>query len=282
MLLPVVLLALISAQSAFTVSDLFVTHFALVLPLVALAGGLAIGTLWTARPCHLMPFNVALAILGVLGLLTWAGVDARNTLAYHRILTRSGGYSSHSDGIYRLAAYLTAQPSATPLVLDWGMDAQLQFLSEGRLEPIEVFGYASIDHPDSSFAACVAPFLNEPNCLYIAHVPNETVFKGRVAALSALANARGESLHEQARFGLRSGQPLFIVYKISKWLWLFSDCITASTVVAAGDGALSAVVALDLDRGMLDAVAVLEKAAEMTLHLGNLCERLISQHNVCA
>ena len=33
------------AQSAFTVSDLFITHYALLLPLIPLAGGLAFGAL---------------------------------------------------------------------------------------------------------------------------------------------------------------------------------------------------------------------------------------------
>ena len=215
-LLPLLLLALITLQSAFTVSDLFITHFALALPLVALGGGLAAGALWLARPFRSTAPNVALALLGLLSILTWAGVDARNTFLYHQILTRSGGYSSHSDGIYRLAAYLAAQPSGALLVLDWGMDAQLQFLSDGRLNPIEVFGYASINQPDPGFAARVAPFLAEPHSLFVAHVPNETVFKGRVAALAALARAQGENLREQGRFGLRSGQPLFIVYTLSK------------------------------------------------------------------
>ncbi len=152
-LLPVLLLALFTLQSAFTVSDLFITHFALVLPLLALAGGLAAGTLWSARPLRSTAPNVTLALLGLLAILAWAGVDARNTVLYHRILARSGGYSSHSDGIYRLAAYLAAQPPGALLVLDWGMDAQLQYLSEGRLDPLEVFGYANLDQPDAGFAA---------------------------------------------------------------------------------------------------------------------------------
>ena len=47
-LAPLLLLALMIAQSAFTVSDLFITHYALLLPLIALAGGLAFGALLRA------------------------------------------------------------------------------------------------------------------------------------------------------------------------------------------------------------------------------------------
>jgi len=48
-LLPLALLALAVAQSAFTVSDLFITHFALLLPLIPLTAGLAVGEATEAR-----------------------------------------------------------------------------------------------------------------------------------------------------------------------------------------------------------------------------------------
>jgi hypothetical protein len=214
-LLPVALLALIVAQSAFTVSDLFITHYALLLPLIPLAGGLAVGTLWqVGRDLHIPWARVALPTLAVLALLTWAGNDVSDSLAYHRILTVSGGYGSHSDAIYRLADYLDAQSPSAPLALDWGLDAQLRFLSRGRVNPVEVFGYSPLDQPDPGFAGRIAPFLENPDTLYIAHVPAETVFHGRVEALRAQAAVRGLTVREEARFGLRSGKTLFIVYRV--------------------------------------------------------------------
>jgi hypothetical protein len=217
MWLPIVLLALIVAQSAFTVSDLFITHYALLVPLIPISVGLAIGIIWDAgRESSRPAAQVLLPSTAVLALFLWAGSDTINTVSYHRILASSGGYASHSDGIYRLAGYLVKTKPSAPLALDWGMDAQLRFLSRGDVNPVEVFGYGALDQPDSGFASRVLPFLDDPNTLYIAHVPSETVFQGRVQALARLAAEHGLNLREEARFGLRSGHALFIVYRATR------------------------------------------------------------------
>ena len=287
-LLPVALLALMVAQSAFTVSDLFITHYALLLPLIPLAGGLAVGALWTGQGsagveergsrstgeqnslCHsfaslrtsservddeqrdatqhqrrvshpaagdasLRPakpmrgyaqhdtvgsallrstvlIKPALALLALLAALAWAGGDLWTTLRYHRALAASGGHASHSDAIYDLADYLDSSGAVAPLALDWGIDAQVRFLTANRVQPIELFGYADLDAPDAGFAGRVGSFMEDPDSLYLAHTGEDTVFHGRVEALAALAQARGLQLHEAARFAERSGRPLFVVY----------------------------------------------------------------------
>jgi len=280
-LLPVALLALMVAQSAFTVSDLFITHYALLLPLIPLAGGLAVGAIgaWGQRRvgtgeqnslCHsfaslrtsservddeqrdatqhqrrvshpaagdasLRPakpmrgyaqhdtvgsallrstvlIKPALALLALLAAFAWAGGDLWTTLRYHRALAASGGHASHSDAIYDLADYLDSSGAVAPLALDWGIDAQVRFLTANRVQPIELFGYADLDAPDAGFAGRVGSFMEDPDSLYLAHTGEDTVFHGRVEALAALAQARGLQLHEAARFAERSGRPLFVVY----------------------------------------------------------------------
>jgi hypothetical protein len=228
-LLPVGLIAFIVAQSAFTVSDLFITHDALFLPLIPLAAGMAAGTLLGRRldPASGLPRSLAarrgahvaawaLPLTGLLAVAGWAGVNTANTIAYHRILTRSGGYGSHSDAIYRLADYLEQWAPSAPVVLDWGMDAQLRFLSSGRVNPIEVFGYTGLDAPDAGFTGRAGPFLADPNSRFVAHAAQEEVFHGRVQALAELAARQGLELRPEAEFGLRSGKPLFIVYRAVK------------------------------------------------------------------
>ncbi len=216
-LLPLALLALMLAQSAFTVSDLFITHYALLLPLIPLAAGLACAGIWQAsRNLRPQAWRAVVPALAGLALLAWAGGDAWDSLAYHRILTVSGGYGAHSDAIYRLADYLAQHGGGAPVALDWGLDAQLRFLSRGQVNPVEVFGYSPLNQPDPGFAGRVAPFLTNPDTLYVAHVPAETVFHGRVEALAALAAARGLTLREEARFGLRSGKPLLLVYRAAQ------------------------------------------------------------------
>ncbi len=230
LLLPLALLALIIAQSAFTVSDLFITHYVLLLPLVPLSAGIAVAVihqaLWPAgqaagdrslaiaRPSPASFARGALLLPVLAAAVFWGRADLQITLKYQWAVGVSGGAGDHSDAINDLAGYLALRAPGAPLALDWGMDAPVRFLTVGRVNPVEVFGYASLTGPDDGFSARLAPFLDNPANLYIAHSPQNTVFHGRVEALSALAEARGFTLHPEAEFRERSGRPLYIVYRV--------------------------------------------------------------------
>ncbi|MCX6031195.1 MAG: glycosyltransferase family 39 protein [Chloroflexi bacterium] len=231
-LLPLALLALMVAQSAFTVSDLFITHYVLLLPLIPLAGGLAAGALVAegrggmgagirsqesgVRGQGLLPPASLLAAVALIAVLLWAGGDLWTTVRYHRGLAASGGHAGHSDAIGDLAGYLAAGGLSAPVTLDWGIDAPVRFLTTGKVNPIEVFGYAPVDAPDDGFAARVSGFLDNPDNIYLAHASEATVFQGRVEALRKLAAGRGLTLHEEIRFAERSGRPLFVIYRTGK------------------------------------------------------------------
>jgi hypothetical protein len=146
--------------------------------------------------------------------LAWWGGDLWTTARYHAVLSKSGGYGGHSDAIYGLSDYLIRYEPAAPLALDWGLDAPVRFLTKGRVNPIEVFGYESLEAPDPGFEGRVAPFLDDPRTVYVAHTPDATVFKGRVEALAALAKARGLDMVEEKFIFGRNGQPPFVVYRV--------------------------------------------------------------------
>jgi hypothetical protein len=210
-LAPAVLLLLAVMQSAFTVSDLFITHYALLVPLIPLSAGLAAAALFRARAQRAWGRILA---AGALAAVIWWGVADLWTVArYHAVLHDSGGYAAHSDAIYALADYLNQYEPAAPLALDWGLDAPLRFLTAGRVNPLEVFGYDDLATPDIGFAGRVGPFLDDPRSLYLAHAPDATVFRDRVDTLAGLAEARGLMLVEDRRFNERNGTPLFIVYR---------------------------------------------------------------------
>ncbi len=271
LLVPAGLLVLIIAQSAFTVSDLFITHYALLVPLLALTGGTAVGAVWeagrrgapgdprglgaaadenargndfsrstwpaatevattnraifgaapqssAARSRRARPPSPVLFLrtVALLALLAWAGGDLWTTLRYHAVLTASGGVGGHSDAIYALAEHLDHAGTGPVVALDWGLDAPVRFLTQGRVQPVELFGYADLAQPDAGFAARVEPFLAQGDTLYLAHAADKAVFRGRVEALAALAGARGLALREAARFTERSGNPALIVYRVVK------------------------------------------------------------------
>ncbi len=227
-LAPLLLLALMIAQSAFTVSDLFITHYALMLPLIALAGGLAFGALMrtgsegagedktedAAQGKRLAPGILrALAIIALIG---WAGSDLVTDLRYHRALTATGGHGPHSDAIYAVAKHLDEAKFPTLVALDWGLDAQIRYLTAGRVQPTEVFGYASLDAPDPEFAVRINQLLDNPDTLYLAHLPEYTVFRERVNMLADLASKRGMTLRQRAVYAERDGTPLIIMYRAER------------------------------------------------------------------
>jgi hypothetical protein len=219
-LLPISLLALIVAQSAFTVSDLFITHSALLAPLVPLSAGVFAGellkTVRGATHYATRRWYTLLSALCIVPIILWGAIDLANTVRYHRILAVSGGYGAHSDAIYKLAEFLQRQAPAAPLALDWGIDAPVRYLTGGLANPVETFGYERLDAPDSGYIDRISPFTDNPDNLYVAHAGEFTVFRGRVEALAALAASREMKLQEVARFAERSGRPLFLVYRVLK------------------------------------------------------------------
>ena len=197
---PLTLLGLIVVQSCFTVSDLFVTHFALMAPLAPLAiGGAA--DLLTRLP---RGGRVPALVLPVLLVLSLAATDLRTSLDYHAALTQTGGLSTHSDAIYRLAGALRDRPGPV-VAVDWGFGVQVQFLTAGAVNPIEVFGYTP--DADDAFRRRLEPFLDRPGAAFVFHTPQETVFARR-AVFDELAAARG-GVQWLAGISRRDGGPVF-------------------------------------------------------------------------
>lgn len=207
---------LLLVQSSFTVSDLFITHFAIVQPfvllLVALAADIVLAAAVQARnarpPARL---GAGVAALAIAGLALWFSLDAWNSVRYHQALARSGGLASHSDAIDRLAQWLDQRDVRQPLALDWGIEAQVRYLTGNRVQPLEIFGYERLEQPDDGFAGRAGQFLADPTRSYIVRMPEETVFRGRREALESLAAAQGQGLVVQEAIYDRSGKVMFVI-----------------------------------------------------------------------
>jgi hypothetical protein len=167
LLAPLLLTAGVFAASLFTISDLFVTHYVLLQPLLVASAVLGAAA-WLEAPSLRAAFTprshsvITPVLAGLLAI--WFAIDLGATLGYHRALAQSGGLADHSDASYHLAYHLQYNGMGAPLALDWGMDAPVRYLSQGTVTPIEIFGYASPDAPDAGFAARLAPFLTTPIC----------------------------------------------------------------------------------------------------------------------
>ncbi len=252
---PLLLLAAAFAASLFTVSDLFITHYALLHPLAIAVTGAGLHELWQkagsrgdsktnlARQSgdtggerreetklwvwerlrvlasHYLlkpPFGRVSAPRFILVVIVCAGVllDLRATATYHRALTRSGGLVDHSDASYHLAFDLRYGSMGAPIVLDWGMEAPIRFLSEGSVRPIEVFGYTSLSEPDEAFIRRIEPFLKNVENVYLLRAPGNEIFQGRREVFERMVREREGRLEREQVYAQQDGAPLYERWRV--------------------------------------------------------------------
>lgn len=207
---PLLLVALAVLASLFTVSDLFVTHYALLQPLLVGLVGISLAHFYEQARSWRGP----VLLLPVAFLVLWLGGDLSASLAYHQDLTRSGGLADHSDATYHLAYHLRYNGLGAPVALDWGLDAPVRYLSEGTVTPIEIFGYDSLSEPDSDFAERLGPFLDNPDNVYLLHAPGQEIFAGRREAFFAQAVLHGRESNLEATFAQRDGLVLVELWRL--------------------------------------------------------------------
>lgn len=205
-IVPLTLLLLAVAASCFTISDLFITHYALIQPLTVVLVALGLGLAWQRWQRARWGLLLLVAL--------WFALDVRSTWLYHQALGQSGGLADHSDASYHLAYHLRYNGMGAPITLDWGMDAPVRFLSENTVRPIEIFGYESPAAPDAGFAARLDSFLGNPDNVYLLHAPGQTVFAGRREAFVAAVAARGQVATLERTFTQRDGTPLYELWRV--------------------------------------------------------------------
>ena len=210
---PLLLVGVAMVASAFTISDLFVTHYALVYPFAIAAVAIALDRVWRSFGAKTNLSHAVRAVVGLLIVIWFAG-NLIDCLSYHRSLAKSGGLADHSDASYHLAYFLRYNGLGAPIVLDWGMDAQVRFLSQGTVAPIEIFGYDSLSEPDAGFAARLDQFLGHSDNVYLLHAPQYVVFEGRREAFLAAAEQRGLLAHMIQSFAQRDGQVLYELWRV--------------------------------------------------------------------
>ena len=207
-LIPLAMIAVVIIESPMTPSSLWVTHYAIITPLIAFSLAVSSdGMLRLVRGRWL-----AVAALVVVLLL---GKELATDIQYHRSLAKSGGLGDHSDAIYHLAYWLQTHGKTSPPALDWGMSAPVFLLTKGQVAPQDIFGYENLDEPGSGFRVRVSLFLHDPRQVFLLHSPNATVFKGRREVFEKQAAKFGLKPKRMAVFSERSGRPLIEVWTVS-------------------------------------------------------------------
>ncbi len=211
LLAPLLMLGLAILFSLYTISDLFITHYALLQPVLIAIAGLGLST-WTT--VKLPRFAAAGRTLVVVLMVLWLALDLTATFSYHRALSRSGGLADHSDASYQVAYYLRSNGLGAPIALDWGFDAPVRFLSTGDVRPIEIFGYESPREPDPDFTARLATFIENPDNVYLLHSQDFTVFAGRREVFMIQVASAGKETELEAIFRQRDGTALYELWRV--------------------------------------------------------------------
>ena len=218
-------------MSSFTVSDLWATHFFLLLPLPQMLVACAAVWLGEAAVSGLMrligrkrPLNAPawlhpIASFGIAALLL-APTFSRDlwvNAQYHAALAQTGGAGRFSDAVYKLAAQLDEAHVAEPIALDWGISQQLRVLTGDRVRPREVFGFTP--EPTDEFRQQVRDLLQDPDRQYVVLWAGDANFAGfavynRRAEFTHIANAMGKQVVETFIAHERSGLPVYVILQV--------------------------------------------------------------------
>lgn len=126
-------------------------------------------------------------------------------------IARTGGRGGWSDAIYTLDAALASDLRGRPIIaMDWGFSRNLEFLSNLKRKPTELFETRPQPSPKFNDASSVA--LRDPANLYLFHTPAHTFFKGHWEVFEREAQKAHKALSLAAAFGERDGAPNTLVY----------------------------------------------------------------------
>ena len=198
--------ALILFQSCFTVSGLGATHLLIMLPLPQLIIALFMETLYQVTTSKMLP-SVLMAVVVVALITQDLTVDFR----YHQALQRSGGLGRFSDAIYELAEYLEDNHITSPVAVDWGFKNNIQILTKGTVNPVEIFQYNQ--NPDEEFSREVSKRLGNPNNLYLFHAEEFTSFK-RYGSFEKVVREADQVIRLEKTFYQRDGTPVYYLYRV--------------------------------------------------------------------
>ncbi|MBI3977470.1 MAG: hypothetical protein HY331_04715 [Chloroflexi bacterium] len=211
--------ALVVLESVWTVSGLLPTHYYALLPwvfVVAAEGWIGAARAVRARLRGRSGVGARLAALaaalgaGAVLTATFAGFLAVD-LQYHRLLGTTGGYFTHSDAIYRLADYLDRNGVGQPVAMDWGIARNVQILTQGRVNPVEVFLYAA--EPPPLFDDLLYKQIVVPGTVFIFHPDDSTIYRRRPRFQYWLDRLQKQAVLQQEILQ-RNGKVLFQVYAV--------------------------------------------------------------------
>lgn len=210
LLVPFLALAVI-AQSCFTISALWPTHFAVATPLPAMIFGIAVARLYTSMSGRRQGARLGRTLI-VLSAVAVVASQAATSWRYRNAVTASGGLSFHSASIYDLSRFLDGRAEHA-VALDWGLATPVEYLSGGKRDVEELYQY----QPGApGLAEALRPrFDTRGDDLYITHATNAEAFPQREAFLGIVAES-GHWAERVETFMGRSGNAEIEVWRVRR------------------------------------------------------------------
>lgn len=207
--LPIALISLTILASIGTVSALWITHYAILMPWWAIALVTMSGSLHDVLGNQLSTFTRNSLATLVMTLLVVTNLVS--TISYHAALTKSGGLSTHSDAIYDLSDWLLERKDSPVAAMDWGQAAPIIYLTAGQVTPVEIFGYQW--EADSNLTGRMAGFVADRRTLYLWRAPDEIIFDRSDSFKDSYRPLALEETIEEA-FYERSGRPILGITRL--------------------------------------------------------------------
>ena len=207
--------------SSFTVSGLWATHIFILLPLPqwVMAGA----AVWAAEAVLALPLFSRWRGFGRSSLVTFGlaaicialpfSRDLWVSAQQHATLARTGGSGRFSDAVYAISTWLDGQRIGEPIALDWGIKANIEVVTAGRVRPLEIH-YFTGDAVEP-FKLQARALLADPARVYIVlwsgdkTAPGFAVFDHR-AQFEQLAREQGKQVREVFVASERSGLPVYV------------------------------------------------------------------------
>lgn len=202
-----VVMAVTVFESAFTVSGIWATHLYILLPLPQMVVALALVLLGET----LLPRRAAgQAALLALGLTVLLAGQYQTMNSYYSAVQRSGGLSRFSNATYKLAGWLDSQRITAPVAVDWGIQKNVQIVTEGRVNPVEISGFPG--EAPQAFVGRAQRALADPAAIFIFHSKEDTVYP-LYESFMAVANTMGVKLKITDAFRDESGAPVYVIWR---------------------------------------------------------------------
>jgi 4-amino-4-deoxy-L-arabinose transferase-like glycosyltransferase len=226
-LFPVLVIGVMLTASIFTPTALWFTHLAIITPWPVLAIAAIVDLVarrlqldrlglsrWPALAGRRWAATYSLGLLAVLALgAMLVHDDLEVDLAYHRELKIIGGKGDHTWASYRLAAYLQEHHVNKVMAMDWGIQDVVQFLSQGEINPDEIFGYDNQADVDPAFGVRVRDRLQDPQTVYVFRV--QPHFLNRREAFEQIVAEEGKTPVEEAVIYDWSAIPIFSIVRVT-------------------------------------------------------------------